>query len=243
MISFRLLIVVFTATFHFKFYEATHRCASEVCMDSKIDIKRELRERVNVTSGPEGERVYFKPGLFSFGCSYFNMYKDCIPTGVDPCFPRKYQNRLQDFIDALDNIACTKAERLDKLIDCMNNGDVQKFLFENLYSKLISFESKMKTNDSDVCSKMKVDIRAAVTNLSANCDHDGLQALLQLMNELAEEIPDIFQIVTGELMTKPDYKQNCYDEFMEVTSSVQRSLTRRASVMETSRIVRSLLGL
>ncbi|XP_061195601.1 uncharacterized protein LOC133203830 [Saccostrea echinata] len=240
MVSFRLFTVVFTLTFYFDFYQATHkRCPTDVCMNSKIDINKEMRERINFTYGPEGERVRFKPGLFSFGCSYFNMYKACVPTGLDPCIPKGLRNKVKEFVETYDNIACTKADRMDKLIDCMNNEDVQKMFFDDLRFKVSSLLAKMKTNDSDVCSEMKSDISATVTKLSAYCDHDGLRAFLQYMNELAEEVHDDFPLVVDGWT----YKQNCYDEFMEVTSTAQISLTRRASVMETSRIFRSLLGM
>ncbi|XP_061195591.1 uncharacterized protein LOC133203822 [Saccostrea echinata] len=240
MVSFRLFTAVLTLTFYFDFIEATHnKCATEVCMDSKIDINKELRERINFTSGPEGFRVRFKPGLFSFGCSYFYMYKACVPTGLDPCIPIEYRNRVKEFFEAYENIACTKADRLDKLIDCMNNEKVQKMFFEDLVFEGFSLLTKMKTNDSDVCSEMKSGISATVTKLSAYCDHDGLRALLQYMNELAEELQDVFQMVES----RSEYKEICYDEFMEVTSTAQSPLTRRASVVETSRILRSLIGL
>ncbi|XP_061195590.1 uncharacterized protein LOC133203821 isoform X2 [Saccostrea echinata] len=143
MVSFRLLTVVFTVTLYFDFYEATHdKCATELCMDSKIDIKKEMSERINFTSGPEGVRVRFKPGLFSFGCSYFDMYKACVPTGLDPCIPEEFRKRAKEFFEAYDDIACTKADRLDKLIDCMNNDDVQKMFFQDLVFKGFSILSK-----------------------------------------------------------------------------------------------------
>ncbi|XP_062582042.1 uncharacterized protein LOC134243829 [Saccostrea cucullata] len=209
-------------------------------MDNKIDINKELRERINFTNGPDGLRVRFKPGLFSFGCSYLDMYKACVPTGLDPCIPIEYRQRAKEFFEAYDDIACTKDDRLDKLIDCMNMDKVQKLFFEDLLFNGFSLLSRMKTNDSDVCSEMKSKISATVTKLSAYCDHDGLRALLQYINELAEELQDVFQMIARE----SGYGDICYDEFMEVTSSSQSSITRRASVMESRlpRIVRSLLG-
>ncbi|XP_061195592.1 uncharacterized protein LOC133203823 [Saccostrea echinata] len=240
MDSFQLFIVVFIATLYFDVYEAGHNiCLTEVCLESKINIKKELSERITSIPTPEGNRLRFKPGLFSFGCSYFDTYKACLPTGLDPCVPERYRNTVKEFVEAFDRIACTKDERLDKLIDCMNNDKVQKMFFKDLVVQGFSLMAKMRRNDSDVCSEMKSDISTTVTKLSAYCDHDGLRALLQFMNELGEELQDILQKAVDTL----EYKEICYDEFMEVTSSAQSSITRQASALNTSRLVRSLLGL
>ncbi|XP_062588651.1 uncharacterized protein LOC134250001 [Saccostrea cucullata] len=242
MFPFRLLTVVFTATLYFDIYEATQiNCPTRVCMDSKIDIQRELSERINVTSGPDGdiEGVRFKPGLFSFECRYIDMYKACVPTGMNPCIPIQYRKKAKELLEAYDSITCSKADRLDKLIDCMNNGDVQKMFFGDLKLKVVSLMNKLKRNDSNVCSEMKSVIRATMTKLSGYCDHDGLRALLQYMNELADKLQDYLQLMEND----SEYIFICKDEFKEVTSAAQSSLTRRASVIGTPKIVRSLLGL
>ncbi|XP_062587700.1 uncharacterized protein LOC134249033 [Saccostrea cucullata] len=244
MVSFRLLTVVFIATLYFDIYEATQiNCPARVCMESKIDIQRELSERINVTYGPDGdvEGVRFKPGLFSFECRYIDMYKACVPTGMNPCIPIEYRQKAKELLESYYSITCTKADRLDKLIDCMNNDDVQKMFLGDLKSKAVSLLNKLKGNDSNVCSEMKSVVRATVTKLSGYCDHDGLRALLQYMNELADKLQDYLEFLPVVIDSENLYI--CKDEFQEVTSAAQSSLTRRASVMETPRIVRSLLGL
>ncbi|XP_062607240.1 uncharacterized protein LOC134269034 [Saccostrea cucullata] len=241
MISFRFFSVVFIATLYMDLYEARIplRCPTEMCLASKVNLRYEFSERLTFIRTPEGNRLRFKPGLFSFGCSVLDMYKACVPGGVDYCLPKKEQKRVKEFVEAFDRIVCTKDKRLDKLIACMNNGKVQKMFFEDLVMDGLSLMGKMRRNDSDVCSEMKSEVIATVRKLSAYCNNDGLRALLQFMVELGKELQDVFQMYQDI----SDYKEICYDEFLEVASSAQNFLTGGSSVVDSSRVVRSLFGL
>ncbi|XP_062599263.1 uncharacterized protein LOC134260731 [Saccostrea cucullata] len=241
MIPFRFFSVFFIATLYVDLYEAgiLPRCPTKVCLASKVNYRKEFSERITFIRTPEGKRLHFKPGLFSFGCNVLDMYKACVPGGLDPCIPEKLQKRVKEFVEAFDRIVCTKDYRLDKLIACMNNDKVQKMFFEDLVIDGITLMGKLKRNDSDVCSEMKSDVIATVRNLSAYCDNDGLRALLQLMAELGKELQDVFQMYQDI----SEYKEICYDEFLEVTSSAQNFLTGGAPVVDSSPVVRSIFGL
>jgi hypothetical protein len=78
-----------------------------------------------------------------------------------------------------------------------------------------------------------------VTRLSATCDNDGLRALLEIMNESVVEFEDDIVSNIPNNWSRDDI---CLDEFKEVTKTAQTSLSRRALVMKTSRIIRSVLG-
>lgn len=87
---------------------------------------------------------------------------------------------------------------------------------------------------------MKSEIRKAVTTLSDTCDHDGLRALLEGINELVVEFENEIVNRLPKHLSRDDI---CLDEFKEVTETAQTSLSRRVLPMKTSRIIGAVLGL
>ncbi|XP_048740739.2 uncharacterized protein LOC125654741 [Ostrea edulis] len=222
---------------------ATNDCAITSCMEGKIDFDEEIRDRINVTRSSLGIRIYFKPKLFSFLCSAFDMVQTCISglnsTELNECVPKKEQKEFSAVMGAMDRIVCTKDERLDTLVDCMNDGSVQKMFFVDLMFKGFSFMKAVEEKDSNVCSDIKTEFSKTVTSLSATCDNDGLRALLEIMNELVVEFEDE---IVDKIPKRLSRDNICLDEFKEVTKTAQTPLSRRALAMKTSRIIRSVLG-
>ncbi|XP_078309750.1 uncharacterized protein LOC111106055 [Crassostrea virginica] len=232
LLKFSLTFVMFSfATCHeFSFRalrDVDETCPVDSCMESKIDMDTVLEDAVNVSYSANGIRVRFKEGIFSYGCSIYQMFLGCVndltPEKLAVCIPPEEQQIAFMVFPTIDNIVCSRVKRLDKLVPCMNAENVQKLFFEELLFAGYQFMESFKGTGALPCDELKKKYIETVTKLSNMCNNDGLAALLEIDNDLVTELRQLITMYLMSMRLTPD--DVCLDALQEATMTAKSLLT------------------
>ncbi|XP_056001167.1 uncharacterized protein LOC125653808 isoform X3 [Ostrea edulis] len=202
----------------------TERCPVGSRMTKQFDFVTEIRKRVHVSRDECGEirKVHFQPKLFSFLCSSFDIFQSYVNvlncSEMNACVPEKNHWKFDAFLAFGNRIVCPKNDRLDIMVDYMNDDLIQKMVFQDLIPKLLK-------NESSECSDMKSWYTAAVAKLSSTCNKDGTRALMEVINEMLAEFQNAFVGIIEDLEYGVVPENLCLDDIKEAASCALRSMS------------------